>query len=82
MELDQAEVVGTVHVDYATGGGTATAGSDYTSTSGTLTFDSGTGPSLTVNVPILDDNLVEADETLGTHPDPGAHRWIRRTESD
>ena len=31
----------TVTVDYATSNGTATAGSDYTATSGTLTFSAG-----------------------------------------
>jgi chitinase len=50
-------------VDYATTDGTATAGSDYTSTSGTLTFTAGE-TSKTVNVPILDDSLNEADETF------------------
>src|SRR6478672_8830677 len=55
--------VSTQTVDYATSDGTATAGSDYTSTSGTLTFTAGQ-TSKTVNVPILDDSLNEADETF------------------
>lgn len=45
-------------IDYATTNGTATAGSDYTSTSGTLTFTTNDS-SLTFTVPITDDNLDE-----------------------
>ncbi|MCB9149073.1 MAG: hypothetical protein H6641_09955 [Caldilineaceae bacterium] len=50
-------------IEYATGDGAATAGSDYTAASGTLTFASGeTGK--TFLVPILDDAPDEADETI------------------
>lgn len=50
-------------VDYATSDVTANAGSDYTSTSGTLSFLPGqTSKSLTV--PLLNDTLNEADETF------------------
>ena len=53
-----------VTVQYATADGTATAGADYTATSGTLTIDAGeTGASLTV--PIIDDtDDTEDDETF------------------
>ena len=54
---------GTVTVDYATSDGTATAGSDYTSTSGTLTFAAGETEK-TVSVPVLDDSHDEGSETL------------------
>ena len=54
---------GTVTVDYATSDGTATAGSDYTATSGTLTFAAGE-MSKTVSVPVLDDAHDEGSETL------------------
>jgi uncharacterized repeat protein (TIGR01451 family) len=54
----------TVAVDYATSGGTATAGSDYTVVSDTLTFDPGE-ISQTFDVAILDDVMVESDETVG-----------------
>ena len=50
-------------VDYATSNGTATAGSDYTATSGTLTFAAGE-TSKTVSVPVLDDAHDEGSETL------------------
>ena len=50
-------------VDYATGDGTATAGSDYTATSGTLTFAAGE-TSATVSVPVLDDAHDEGSETM------------------
>src|SRR5262245_30335304 len=50
-------------VDYATSDDTATAPADYTATSGTLTFTSGQ-TSKTINVPIIDDALNEADETF------------------
>ena len=52
-----------VTVDYATADGTAVAGSDYTSTSGTLTIAAGS-LSGTITVPVLDDALVELDETF------------------
>ena len=51
--------VDTVTVDYATVGGTvATAGEDYTATSGTLTFSPGETEK-TITVTILDDTLYE-----------------------
>jgi hypothetical protein len=58
--------LGASTVDFATADGTATAGADYGSTSGTLSFPAGTpnGTVRTINVPILDDALDEADETF------------------
>ena len=52
-----------VTVDYATADGTATAGEDYTATSGTLTFAPGETVK-TVSVPILDDVIDEGRETF------------------
>ena len=52
-----------VAVNYATSNGSATAGSDYTATSGTLNFAIGQ-TSNTFNIPILDDTLVEGNETI------------------
>ena len=54
---------GTVTVDYATADGTATAGADYTATSGKLTFDPGE-TAKTVNVTVLDDEHDDTEETL------------------
>ena len=53
----------TVSVNYATQDGTALAGSDYTSATGTLTFPPGTA-SRTVSVPITPDAVVESNETF------------------
>jgi len=44
---------GSVSVDYATSNGTAIAGTNYTSTSGTLTWDENDATPQVVNVPIL-----------------------------
>jgi subtilisin family serine protease len=54
---------GTVAVDYASTDGTASAGFDYTGAGGTLTFNDGQ-LSTTFNVAILDDALVEGDESF------------------
>jgi hypothetical protein len=51
-----------VTVDFATADGTATAGSDYTATTGTLTFAPGTVVH-NVTVSITGDTTVEPDET-------------------
>ena len=53
----------TVTVNYATGGGSATAGSDYTTTSGTLTFTPGV-VTQTITVPITNDTATESSETF------------------
>jgi hypothetical protein len=53
---------GTLTVDYAVTGGTATLGSDYTFTPGTLTFAPG-DTSKTFTVHVNDDQLLEGDET-------------------
>src|SRR4030095_5333670 len=50
-----------VTVDYATSNGTGTAGSDYTTAIGTLSFGAGI-TSKTFTVPILPDTLDEANE--------------------
>jgi hypothetical protein len=55
---------GPVTVDFATvGGGTATAGTDYTAVTQTLTFAAGV-MSRTATVPITNDTLDEANETV------------------
>ena len=52
-----------VTATYQTVDGTATAGSDYTATTETVTFPPGT-ITADVTVPILDDNVVESDESF------------------
>ena len=54
---------GQVSVTYRTSNGTATAGSDYFATSGTLTFKSGQ-ISKTFTVRLKNDTLVEGNETI------------------
>ncbi|HEX8070054.1 MAG TPA: Calx-beta domain-containing protein [Pyrinomonadaceae bacterium] len=56
-------VAGAATVDYATSDGTATAGSDYTATAGTLTFAAGE-LSKTFTVPLIDDSVFEGNETI------------------
>ncbi|MEY2475791.1 MAG: large repetitive protein [Actinomycetota bacterium] len=53
----------TVTVNYATANGTATAGTDYTNTAGSLTFDPGQ-TSKTVSVAVVGDTLDEPNETF------------------
>ena len=53
----------TVTVDWATSDGTATAGTDYTAGTGSLTFNSGDS-SKTVSVTVAGDNVDEPNETL------------------
>ncbi|MEH2114424.1 MAG: Calx-beta domain-containing protein [Nostoc sp.] len=55
-----------VTVNYATTPGTATANTDYTTRSGTLTFAANT-TTATITVPILNDNLNEANETFSVN---------------
>jgi len=58
------DISGTTTVNYATSDGTATAGSDYTAASGTLTFAPGES-SKTIPISIIDDDLFEnGDETF------------------
>ena len=62
VSLDRSSTL-TVTVDYATSNGTATAGSDYTATSGTLTFNPG-DITKTVSVPVLNDAIDDGGETV------------------
>lgn len=55
---------GAASVAYATTNGTATAGSDYTSRSGTLNWADGDDGNKTFTVPILSDTVDEANETV------------------
>jgi hypothetical protein len=52
-----------VTVNYVTANGSATAGADYTATTGTLTFAAGETVTR-ITVPIVDDTAYEGDETF------------------
>lgn len=52
-----------VEVSFATGNGTAKAGQDYTATTGTVTIPTG-ALSAVIEVPLLRDSAVEANETF------------------
>jgi hypothetical protein len=72
---------GTVTIAYATRDGTAAAGNEYTATSGTLTFAPGQ-TSKTFSVPILDNKVVEGDQTVNltlSNPTGGATLGSRST---
>ena len=65
---------GLVTVDYSTGGGNATAGTDYTATSGTLTFNPGQS-SATFNISLFDNHQIGSDKTVNitlSNPTHGA----------
>jgi hypothetical protein len=55
---------GTASVSYATQSGTATAGTDFTATTGTLTWPAGDGSTRVISVPIIDDTIAEASESF------------------
>jgi hypothetical protein len=66
---------GAVSVAYATTNGTAIAGSDYATASGTLNWANGDSSAKTFSVPIINDTLDEADETVNltlSNPSGGA----------
>ena len=66
---------GAVGVTFATSNGTATAASDYTAVSQTVSFASGDTANKTVSIPITDDTVVEGNETVNlalTNPTGGA----------
>lgn len=55
---------GAASVAYTTANSSATAGNDYTATSGTLTWASGDTASKTIRIPILNDTLAEPSEVI------------------
>ncbi|MFY0604573.1 MAG: hypothetical protein JXQ93_11520, partial [Flavobacteriaceae bacterium] len=63
VTLSGAAPAGGATIDFATSDGTAEAGSDYTTTSGTVSFSAGE-TSKTIDVTVSGDMMVEVDETL------------------
>ncbi len=61
ITLNGSTLLGTT-VSYQTSNGTAVAGEDYTSTSGTVTFGIGTDQTRTIDIPLLDDTSLESTE--------------------
>ena len=57
------EVKEDIELNFTTAAGTATAGVDYVETAGTFTIPAGS-TTLLITVPVMDDLLVEEDETL------------------
>lgn len=67
--------LGAITVDFSTGDNTARAGSDYTATSGTITFSDGDMAEKSFSVPILDDKTGETTEFVNltlSNPTGGA----------
>ena len=66
---------GAVGVTVATSNGTATAGADYTATTQTVTWANGDTSNKSVSIPILDDSVIEGNETVNltlSNPTGGA----------
>ncbi|MGH8250934.1 MAG: choice-of-anchor B family protein [Steroidobacteraceae bacterium] len=59
-----AGFAGSVSIDFATTDGTATAGADYTTTSGTVDWTAGDLGDRTIEVPVVNDDLDEDGETF------------------
>jgi hypothetical protein len=57
-------LAGVLTVNFATTDQTAVTGTDYTATSGTVTFAAGVSQ-VTVSIPIIDNTTVAADKTVG-----------------
>jgi hypothetical protein len=55
---------GAVSVDWATGGGTATAGQDYVADSGTLIWGDGDGDDKIISLTLMDDGATEGGESF------------------
>ncbi|MFH1493683.1 MAG: Calx-beta domain-containing protein [Pseudomonadota bacterium] len=60
----QGSSIGPVTVNYSTANGTALAGSDYLTTTGTLTWSDGDAADKTISVPVINDYLIEAAENF------------------
>jgi photosystem II stability/assembly factor-like uncharacterized protein len=54
----------TASVSYNTQSGTATAGADFTATTGTLSWPAGDGSTRVISIPIIDDTATESSESF------------------
>ncbi len=63
VKLSKADRTNTISASYVTQSGTATAGSDYTAVSGTVTFAPGT-TTRTISVPVTGDTTLEPNESF------------------
>ncbi len=63
IAVTRSSTTGAASVHYATANGTATAGTDYTARSGTVSFAAG-GGSANISIPITNDTAVEGNETF------------------
>lgn len=71
ITVTRSGAMGAVMVDYATGDGSATAGTDYSARTGTINLANG-DTSKTISIPIFNDAQVETDETFSiTLSNPG-----------
>jgi len=71
----QGAADGAVSVDYTTSSGTATAGTDFTTATGTLSWADGEATSKTISISITNDTIDETDETFTvrvSNPSAGA----------
>ena len=69
-----------ISVDYATANGSATAGNDYTATTGSVSFGPGE-TSKTITVPITNDTLFEGNESYSiTLTNPSSNASIDNTQ--
>ena len=62
--VTRTDTTGSFSIDYATGGGTATAPGDYDAKTGTLTFAAGGPATQTLSVTIHGDTNIESNETF------------------
>lgn len=77
-----APAAGTVTVNYATGGGTATVGSDYVAQNGTLSFAPGE-TAKTILVDVIGDTMFESNETFAvTLSAPSANARVQTASAN
>src|SRR5262249_58287244 len=71
-----------IALTYATADGSATAGTDYTASSGTVTFAAGTGGTQTFTDPILNDSIIAGTENFSVTLAPTIASQVNTGASD